>query len=499
MNWFDMTAFIVLPLILVAISFFLLEKKGEVKKERENSFEALLSALKKYLNDYAKETETAEMLRNCCSGQIGARMTIKTTIASFLREREIDSGEAMNYLNPEDAYVLFTFLYKYFEERYGQTTFRYLWDTFFREEAVKSGEISCENVKKAYSVFPDIKKVSGEVLNELLYQRAAGLGAVDFLNWEKDSVEEIQLGLSGKAKEHYDFSEELEKKTGKISTEYSHDSVHIIIEGKLIKLSFISFKQDSELVRILRNLIRNTVSGELSATNPMVVTDTQDGRRISVCRPPVTDTWVGLVRKFDTVKFTTIDQLIEDEKLRSLLKSIAGKGKSIAVTGEMASGKTTLLRAILMEIGAQKSIRVIEAESFELNVREYMPAANSLTLRISKEQGMDEVIAFSKKTTGQVYAIGEVNSPAMAAVVISVSRIAGQVLFTAHYKRTEDMVSDFTGAQMMREGYSDENAARKEAEKALGVDIHLINVNGKRSIEYINEVEDGQIRTLYRA
>lgn len=499
MNWFDIVVFIAVPVILIATGLLLLEKKEKVKIEREESFEALLSSLKKYLNSYAKEVETSEHLRNCCSGQPGPRTTVKAEIATFLRDKGIDTKESGLYLDTTESFVMFTFLYKYFERRHGQKTFKYLWDTFFRTEALRTGEISKDMVKEAYATFPDMEKMSLEVLVELLYERVAGLGAIDFLNWEKDSVEEIQLGLSGKAKEHYDLSEELDKKIQNVQEEYSHDSVHIIIEGKLVKLTFISFKQDSEVIRILRNLIRNTVSGELSATNPMVVTDTVDGRRISVCRPPVTDTWVGLIRKFDTVKFTTLEQLVEDEKLRTLLKEIATSGKSIAVTGEMASGKTTLLRAILMEIGAQKSIRVIEAESFELNVREYMPYANSLTLRISKEQGMDEVIAFSKKTTGQVFAIGEVNSPAMAAVVISVARIAGQVLFTAHYKKTEDMVSDFTGAQMMREGYSDEGAARKEAEKALGIDIHLINVNGKRSIEYINEVENGQIRTLYRA
>ncbi len=499
MNWFDIAVFIAVPLFFVISGILLLEKKVDVKKEREESFEALLASLKKYLNSYAKDAATADNLRNCCSGQAGARIAVKAEIAAFLREKEIDAKDAEKYLDIRDAYTAFIYVYKYYEALHKQRTFKFLWETFFREMATETGEITKEMVFSVYRNTPQVKKVSIEVLTELLYQRAAGLGAIDFLNWEKDSVEEIQLGLSGRAKEHYDFSGQLDDNSRKEQETYSHDSLHIIIEGKLIKLSFISFKNEGEVIRILRNLIRNTVSGELSATNPMVVTDTVDSRRISVCRPPVTDTWVGLIRKFDTVNFTTLEQLVEDDRLRNLIRDIASSGKSIAVTGEMASGKTTLLRAILMEIGAKKSIRVIEAESFELNVREYLPHANSLTLRISKDQGEDEVIAFSKKTTGQVYAIGEVNSPAMAAVVISVSRIAGQVLFTAHYKQTEDMVSDFTGAQMMKEGYSDEAAARKEAEKALGVNIHLINANGRRSIEYINEVEDGRIKNLYRA
>ncbi len=499
MNWFDIFVFVAVPLLFILTGVLLLEKKVDVKMEREENFEALLSSLKKYLNAYAKETETAENLRNCCSGQIGARIAVKAEIASFLREKGIGSVSAAKYLDYQDSYVIFNHLYKYYEEQYGQRTFRFLWDHFFRDEAVAVSEISKDMVSKAFTGISDIDKVRRDVLEELLYQRSAGMGAIDFLNWEKDSVEEIQLGLSGKAKGYYDFSRDFDQSDAESKEGFSHDSVHIIIEGKLIKLSFISFKNDGEVIRILRNLIRNTVAGELSAANPMVVTDTVDSRRISVCRPPVTDTWVGLIRKFDTVHFTTLEQLVADDDLRQLIRNIATSGKSIAVTGEMASGKTTLLRAILMEIGAKKSIRVIEAESFELNVREYLPHANSLTLRISKDQGEDEVIAFSKKTTGQVYAIGEVNSPAMAAVVISVSRIAGQVLFTAHYKQTEDMVSDFTGAQMMKEGYSDENAARKEAEKALGVDIHLVNINGVRSIAYINEVEDGKIKNLYRA
>ncbi|MBQ7637106.1 MAG: hypothetical protein IJS80_07330, partial [Lachnospiraceae bacterium] len=151
-----------------------------------------------------------------------------------------------------------------------------------------------------------------------------------------------------------------------------------------------------------------------------------------------------------------------------------------------------------IEIGKEKSIRVIEAESFELNIRDYLPKANTLTLRVSDKDPADRVLGFSKKTTGQVFAVGEVNTPDMAVTLTDIAKTAETILFTAHYKETSDMLRDFTNARLNAGGYSDERLAKSEAVNALGIDIHMRRKGGLRCIERISEVQDdGGIKCLW--
>jgi len=243
----------------------------------------------------------------------------------------------------------------------------------------------------------------------------------------------------------------------------------------------------------------------------MMVVDTRDGRRIAVSRPPMTDAWIGLIRKFDTVQEVVLDKLYEECPgiLPELLRQLVRSGRNIAITGEMASGKTTLFRACLAETKKDKNIRVIEADSFELNVRGFLPTANSVTMRVTEQTPAKEVLAFARKTTGQIFAIGEINSAAVAGMTMDLSKIASQLFFSAHYLSTEHMISDFVNAKLCDGGYADESLAEAEVVRCLGFDIHLRTKHGKRNVQYINEVipetkygkKEGrqyQIRPIYR-
>lgn len=520
----DIVVFTFIMTAIVVIGYILVFKEKIGRKQHEDiDFAGLLESVRTMLNDYVGfsekhpgftgiQAENADKsaavivnaIRECCSGNVGAREIVKELIEAYLTvELKLDDTDVKKALNEEEAVVVFYELMYVLEDEYGDYAFRKIWKDFLEKQVSDTGVIDAESIRLTasyYSINPD-RKQRIKILSELLYVYAAGLGAVDVFNWQKGCIEEIQLGLSGVSGELYDYREEINR-TGiynaKECDHSSRDSVHLIIEGRLYKLSFISFGTDDELVRILRNLVRNSVSPELTRLNPMLVADAPDGRRISVSRPPLTEAWVGLIRKFDTVSQTTIDELVKEKNAAEIIKHIVTEEGTIAVTGEMASGKTTLLRAILLLIGEVNSIRVIEADSFELNLREYLPKANILTMRVSEEFTEDKVLAFAKKTTGQVFAIGEICSPYMANLAINVSKYAKKVLFTAHYKSTADMVSDFTSARINAGGWSDEKAAGTEALNALRYDVHVINVNGRRSIQYINEVmKDGSIKCLF--
>lgn len=435
-------------------------------------------------------------IRNCSAGNYGARETVKELILMFLSENLHLSREDLRRWVPFDepdkmsARQQMEALIYHFDKEEENRGFEKLCARFGWN---KSGVVVSEDVlNSAYSVICPGFSAEDEkrVVAQLLFAGTVGLGVVDTLNQQNGYIEEIQIGMSGKAEQQYNYKEVYSGK--RENDNFNRDGIHIMAKGCTIWLKALSFETEEELQRVLRNLIKGAGTGELTKNHPMMVADTADGRRISVSRPPMTDTWVGLIRKFDTVKDVSLEKLYEgypEEKiLPGLLRQLVRSGRNVAITGEMASGKTTLFRACLAETKRDMNIRVIEADSFELNVRGFLPGANSMTMRVTEKTPAEEVLAFARKTTGQIFAVGEINSAAVAAMAMDLSKIASQLFFSAHYVSTEHMIADFVNAKLCIGGYSEEILAELDVVRCLGFDIHLRVKQGKRYVQSINEV-----------
>ncbi len=439
-------------------------------------------------------------IRNCCSGNYGARELIRTLVKSFLL-KELATEEKQRHMLipfhiPEKMSArqqMETLIYWFDREKEEQG---------FRLLCEKSGwtmdgcTISEDEMLSAYRNIAPNLTIEDEIciIAQILYADTVGLGVVDTLNQQKGFIEEIQIGMSGKTEQQYDYKNYL-LTTGKVER-FSRDGIHIMAGGCTFWMKCLSFETEEELQRVLRNLVKNSESGELTRNHPMIVADTVDGRRITVSRPPVSDTWIGLIRKFDTVKEVSLEKLYcrspEEKALPDLIRRLVRSGKNIAITGEMASGKTTLFRACLAETERNRNIRVIEVDSFELNVRAFLPEANVMTMRVTEQTPAEEVLAFARKTTGQIFAVGEINSAAVANMTMDLSKIASQLFFSAHYITTEHMIADFTNAKLCAGGYSKESLAELDVVRCLGYDIHLCSRNGRRYVQYINEVVMGE-------
>ncbi|MBQ8040571.1 MAG: Flp pilus assembly complex ATPase component TadA [Lachnospiraceae bacterium] len=437
----------------------------------------------------------SESIRSCCSGNPGAKDTVVRLIQSFLRkelkEEHIKVGRLVSFENPKQIsawHQMETLIYLFDKEK-SNCGFGRMCDYFGWSDA---SVITEQQIYQAYvekmSMLTEQDEI--EVLSQILYASTVGLGIVDTLNQQSGFIEEIQIGMSGKPELQYDYR--LAMKEGKKEEGFSRNGVHIMARGCTIWLQFLSFETEEELQRVLRNLIKESQGGELTRNHPMLVVDAVDGRRISVSRPPMTDTWVGLIRKFDTVKEVSLEKLYkgypEEKLLPGLLRQLVRSGRNIAITGEMASGKTTLFRACLAEAKQDMNIRVIEVDSFELNVRVFLPKANCMTMRVTEQTPAEEVLAFARKTTGQIFAIGEINSAAVAAMAMDLSKIASQMFFSAHYITTEHMIADFVNAKLCIGGYSEESLAELDVVRCLGFDVHLRNKEGRRYVQYINEI-----------
>lgn len=510
---------------VIAIMYFIFTRESDEEiEDSKYSYEILKKDVKDMVNNYIgisvnglgltkqavhnqeeQRRNVARCVRNCCGGNAGAREVVKDIIRNYLtRDRDFNEKNICRVIpfdRPKDvsARALAECMILHFDNGEDKG-FKHLLDEYSLCTPKKDEngdlyyDITEEDIRGTYSlcaIRPSFREQL-DVLVQMLYEDLFGLGVVDVLNQQKGSIEEIQIGLTGIQQKVYDYKQGLVGTKDRKRICYSKDAVHIVLKGEIIRLSYLSFGTEDEKQRVIRNLIKGSEAGELTVKNPFIVVDTMDGRRVSVARPPMTDAWLGLVRKFDSITVSSLDEMYNDVKdgdiVTGTIKHLVRAGFPIAFTGEMAGGKTTLFRGAVKETAPHLCIRVIEAGSFELDTRQFLPGRNTMSMRVTDWTTEDDVLAFARKTTGNCFAIGEVNSLKMAVLTMAVSKISLQTLFSAHYTTTEEMVADFTNANLCKGGYTSEKFAEMDAVRALGFDIHIRKTEGKRYIQYINEI-----------
>lgn len=513
----------VMVLVLIGLLYFYFRKEVVLaEKKNKYTYDELRSEIVTMIDEYIganvaamglpkqvvqnqeeQRRTVARSVRSCNSGNAGARVVVKDLIYNYLvnkgiDENNIDYAIPFNMPKQMSARQLFEIM-MYMRDKDDEEGF-YLLNKEYQfttpkedEEGMWRYEISEEDIRRMYDMEkckPDLRD-KRNILTQLLYSDTLGLGAIDTLNYQKKCVEEIQIGCAGQQQQVYNYKEEIRNEEGK-AVFFSKDAVHVVIQGVCIWFSFLGFKSDDEMQRVLRNLVKDAAAGELTIENPKIQIDAVDGRRIVVSRPPMSDSWSGLIRKFDTVKVNSLDEMYNEKQgsltVNKIAQALAHTGFNVAVTGEMSSGKTTAVRVLLKNSREDLPIRVIESEAFELDIRRYVPERNSLAFRITEHITEKDVLEFVRKTTGKIFCVGEVNSLEMANLVMNLCKISQQTFFSAHYVTTDDMVQDFVAAKICVGDFSDERLAEMDAVRCLQFDYHIRMVRGKRYFQYINEV-----------
>lgn len=468
-------------------------------------FQGLGLSEKELKNQRGQRDIISNNVRKCCSGDDGARNAVRELVKNYLsKDRDVNEDTIQNaipFRTPQSmtaramAEALIFYLGKGRDEGFSVLCSDYGWALpAVDKDGNEVYEVTEDKVRETWRrVRPELSYAQQlRVLSQMIYADTFGLGVIDELNAQKGSIEEIQIGLAGQQEKFYDYRSELLKEKDRKAIAYSKDSIHVLVHGTTIRLKYISFATDNEQQRVMRNLIMGSNSGELTVSRPSAVVDTLDGRRISVARPSLSDAWVGFVRKFDAVQKKSLDDWCSDmhhgKRLALLLRHLIRAKSSIGITGEMEAGKTTVLRACLYETSPDQNIRVVEADSFEVGARRFLPERNTLAVRVTPENPEEEVLAFLRKTTGHIFCVGEITAPSMANLTMNLAKIAQQIIFSAHYITTEDMVADFTNARLSIGGYTDEKLAEMDAVRALGFNVHIRKYKGVRYVQYIDEI-----------
>lgn len=449
-------------------------------------------------------------LRTCVYGEGGEKEYVKHYILREISAVNLSVWEKNSLLpisNREKLSVENQFrilLYRYMKQ-YGKNGFRKLCEKggLPREIKREDGdyyEITDQDIRQIYTdenIVLSNQEIM-ELICDMVYE-GFGHGIIDRLR--DCSLEGISGGVAGMPEQFFRYELKREKE---YEEKYAHDSIFVMLNGNTIRLSFLSFESEQELKRVIKALLRFEAPGELSYYRPYMVNDMKDGSRVFACRPPFSETWAFFVRKFDSTEEKKPADLIVGEGAEQVIRALryfVKGGLHIAITGAQGSGKTTLLKAMVRYISPKYNLR-IEENVFELWMRKEFPQRNILTFRETESVDSTEGLDAFRKTDGNCLMMGEVGSIQAAALMIELSQVSEQQLFTHHAMTTEKLLGYFKNALLRTGTYSDERMAKQQVTEAI--DIHVLcekNLDGKRYIKEIAEIvasEGGCIRMLYR-
>ena len=130
----------------------------------------------------------------------------------------------------------------------------------------------------------------------------------------------------------------------------------------------------------------------IDVSQPFVDASLPDGSRLHVVIPPITrDHWSLNIRKFSTT-VRTLDDLAQrgtvDVAPRHILEGAMRQGHTVLVSGATQAGKTTLVCALLAELGDSERIVTVE-ETFEIATRH--PDVAGMQCRGPSLEGVGEV------------------------------------------------------------------------------------------------------------
>lgn len=177
----------------------------------------------------------------------------------------------------------------------------------------KSYVVTDEDIDFVYEDY--IEKRGGIIYKEkirmiacFIYEDIIGNGAIEML--QETDVDDVQFGVSGIPADSYDIIN-TEKRD---DMSYSFESLWIVYHGLNIHLKCTTLGSQSELVRITRNVYRYKAPSNLSINNPNVIGSTKTGSRVMVAMPPFADSYVGIVRKFDSSPSADMSVLLRAEQ-----------------------------------------------------------------------------------------------------------------------------------------------------------------------------------------
>lgn len=453
-----------------------------------------------------QRTKLSTSVNKAAWGDADGKKYVKAAIKTHISSEEYDIKHNYNKLIPFDRPDRITstdktniVLYMYMKE-YREDALRVLFDEFqLAKPVIYDGEeayvVTKERMNEVFnSVFTgnsslgDVKLDENdmlEIITQKIYGRYIGFSAVDLLY--ELVVDEIDVGVSGVPKNAF------EVRTDKRNLPFSYESIWILIGGVNVRMECMSFESQDDLVRVCENISDYDPPYPLSRENAALVATTNTGGRLLVYRPPFSDSYGFNLRKFDSAPSIKMANLLKDANkvIPIVIIKWAMKGLLTSIiSGQQATGKTTLMKSAIAYIPVQYNLRIQEKQ-FEMNLRYTYPYRNIITFQETATISAQEGLNFQKKSNGGINVIGEIAEAIQAAFFVQTSNVASYMGIGSHHGVTTDSVINGIANNLLEPSvglFQDEKNAIRAVAEILNLDIHMVNEKGDRHIGYINEI-----------
>ena len=193
--------------------------------------------------------------------------------------------------------------------------------------------------------------------------------------------------------------------------------------------------------RVVTNIYKYGANKTLSKKTGYVISTMNNGARVVVWQPPFANGYAFIARKFDSTESIAPENLIKGKNNIipiTLMKWFIKGEKTIPITGDQGTGKSTMLKSLIRFINPNFAIRVQEIAA-ELNLNYCYPNRNIVAFQETEHVKSQEGLNLQKKSSGDVNIIGEVTEAIQANYVIQTSMIASRfTMFTGHHKTAYD-------------------------------------------------------------
>lgn len=321
-----------------------------------------------------------------------------------------------------------------------------------------------------------------DIITILTYRSRYGFGVVDTLRGL--DVDGFNFGTSGSVRYIIDGTYNVPYRTT--------NSIWVQLNAKWIHFSFLDFKKEEEMKRVVNQLVAWGTTAPMTEKTPYKVNDAFDGARVTSIRPPAGECWACFVRKFSSGLYVKEKLLnkphIKNWELPSTLMYYLMRGEqTTAFTGQQNTGKTSMMKAAMADV-AMVNIRILEM-SFELAIRELYPWKNVLTVKPTDYVTAGQLQDLLKKTDGYLSMVGEVAEDLVAARMIQFCLIASAfTIFSHHAKTDEDLINGLSNSLVACGEYENHDVAMSTVLDAIKNNVHLDFVKGERVIAFISEI-----------
>ena len=281
----------------------------------------------------------------------------------------------------------------------------------------------------------------------------------------------------------------------------SAEEVFVERDGRLerVAVRFASAAEVSELA----HRIAAGVGRELTLERPFVDARMRDGSRANAVIAPVGGPSIS-IRKFSRLSLPLRGDpsWVSNGGLRQEAADLLGdavvRRADLLIVGATGAGKSTLLRSLAAEIPAGERLVVIE-DTNELVLPH--PHVVHLEAMAGRDGGVGtaDLVANALRMRPDRIIVGEVRTPREATALLDALTTGHDgSLTTAHAGSTRGAV-DRLELLLARAGESSPAAVRRHVLAAFDLIVHVAKVGGTRLVDEIAAVEDGALRTVYRA